>query len=333
MAQYDNRGRECSMKTDLTVLENDLNLKGKDFLALADFSPSEILGLLEKAKKIKELHLAGESYTPLKGKTLGMIFEKSSTRTRVSFEAGMYQLGGNALFLSSNDLQIGRGEPISDTALVLSQYLDGIMIRTFEHEKVEELAKHASIPVINGLTDLFHPCQVLADLLTIMEIKGELKGLKMAYIGDGNNMAHSLMIGAAKVGMDLSIACPEGYKPEEKVVNMAIEFAKESGANIVVTEDPIEAVKEADVIYTDVWTSMGQEAENEIRLKAFAPVYQVNENLVKHAKDDYVFLHCLPAHRGEEVTAGIIDGSQSAVFQEAGNRLHAQKALLVELLK
>ncbi|WP_338449059.1 ornithine carbamoyltransferase [Niallia oryzisoli] len=321
------------MKTDLTVLENDLNLKGKDFLALADFSPSEILGLLEKAKKIKELHLAGESYTPLKGKTLGMIFEKSSTRTRVSFEAGMYQLGGNALFLSSNDLQIGRGEPISDTALVLSQYLDGIMIRTFEHEKVEELAKHASIPVINGLTDLFHPCQVLADLLTIMEIKGELKGLKMAYIGDGNNMAHSLMIGAAKVGMDLSIACPEGYKPEEKVVNMAIEFAKESGANIVVTEDPIEAVKEADVIYTDVWTSMGQEAENEIRLKAFAPVYQVNENLVKHAKDDYVFLHCLPAHRGEEVTAGIIDGSQSAVFQEAGNRLHAQKALLVELLK
>lgn len=333
MAQYDNRGRECIMKTDLTVLENDLNLKGKDFLALADFSPSEILGLLEKAKKIKELHLAGESYTPLKGKTLGMIFEKSSTRTRVSFEAGMYQLGGNALFLSSNDLQIGRGEPISDTAQVLSQYLDGIMIRTFEHEKVEELAKHASIPVINGLTDLFHPCQVLADLLTIMEIKGELKGLKMAYIGDGNNMAHSLMIGAAKVGMDLSIACPEGYKPEEKVVNMAIEFAKESGANIVVTEDPIEAVKDADVIYTDVWTSMGQEAENEIRLKAFAPVYQVNENLVKHAKDDYVFLHCLPAHRGEEVTAGIIDGSQSAVFQEAGNRLHAQKALLVELLK
>lgn len=333
MAQYDYRGRERSMKSDLSVLEQDLNLKGKDFLALADFSPSEILGLLEKAKKIKELHLSGESYTPLKGKTLGMIFEKSSTRTRVSFEAGMYQLGGNALFLSSNDLQIGRGEPISDTAQVLSQYLDGIMIRTFEHEKVEELAKYASIPVINGLTDLFHPCQVLADLLTIMEIKGELKGLKMAYIGDGNNMVHSLMIGAAKVGMDFSVACPDGYKPEEKVVNMALEFAKESGAKIVVTADPIEAVKDADVVYTDVWTSMGQEAENEIRLKAFAPTYQVNEELVKHAKDDYIFLHCLPAHRGEEVTAGVIDGSQSAVFQEAGNRLHAQKALLVELLK
>lgn len=333
MAQYDKRGRECTMTSvEPTILEKELHLKGKDFLTLADFSPEEILGLLAKAKKIKELHLAGESYTPLKGKTLGMIFEKSSTRTRVSFEAGMYQLGGHALFLSSNDLQIGRGEPISDTAQVLSQYVDGIMIRTFEHEKVEELAKHASIPVINGLTDTFHPCQVLADLLTIQELKGELKGLKMAYIGDGNNMAHSLMIGAAKVGLNISISSPAGYKPDEKVVKMAKEFAAASGAQIVLTEDPVEAVSGADVIYTDVWASMGQEEENAVRFKAFASTHQVNEELAKHAKDDYIFLHCLPAHRGEEVSAEVIDGSHSAVFQEAGNRLHAQKALLAELL-
>jgi ornithine carbamoyltransferase len=311
----------------------ELNLKGKDFLTLADFSAEEILGLLENAKKIKEALQKGVAFQPLKGKNLGMIFEKSSTRTRVSFEAGMLQLGGHALFLSSNDLQIGRGEPISDTAQVLSQYLDGIMIRTFEHEKVEELAKYASIPVINGLTDMFHPCQVLADLLTIQECKGKVKGLKMAYIGDGNNMAHSLMIGAAKVGMDISISSPNGYKPNEEVVNRAKGFAEESGSQIVITEDPAQAVKDADVIYTDVWASMGQEEESEARIKAFAANYQVSEELVKHAKDDYIFLHCLPAHRGEEVAADIIDGSHSVIFQEAGNRMHAQKALLVELLK
>lgn len=311
----------------------ELNIKGKDVLTLADFTPEEILTLLAKAKKMKEAQLAGIPYTPLKGKILGMIFEKSSTRTRVSFEAGMLQLGGHALFLSSNDLQIGRGEPISDTAQVLSQYLDGIMIRTFEHEKVEELAKYASIPVINGLTDLFHPCQALADLLTIQEQKGEqLKGLKMTYIGDGNNVAHSLLIASAKVGLDISIASPEGYKPNEKVVQMANEFAEESGAKIVITEDPVEAVTGADVIYTDVWTSMGQELENEVRLNAFASKYQVNEELAKHANEDYIFLHCLPAHRGEEVTAEIIDGAHSVVFQEAGNRMHAQKALLTEVL-
>lgn len=322
----------------ITTTEEELNLKkldlkGKDFLTLADFSEAEILGLLENAKKIKDALLKGEAFQPLKGKSLGMIFEKSSTRTRVSFEAGMLQLGGHALFLSSNDLQIGRGEPISDTAQVLSQYLDGIMIRTFEHEKVEELAKYATIPVINGLTDMFHPCQVLADLLTIQECKGKVKGLKMAYIGDGNNMAHSLMIGAAKVGMDISISSPNGYKPNEEVVKRAEGFAKESGANIVITEDPVEAVKDADIIYTDVWASMGQEEESEARIKAFAAHYQVNEELVKHAKEDYIFLHCLPAHRGEEVAADIIDGSHSVIFQEAGNRMHAQKALLVELLK
>lgn len=316
-----------------TTEKQELNLTGKDFLTLADFTQFEILALLSSAKKIKELKLAGETYHPLKGKTLGMIFEKSSTRTRVSFEAGMYQLGGHALFLSSNDLQIGRGEPISDTAQVLSQYIDGIMIRTFEHETVEELAKYASIPVINALTDLFHPCQALADLLTIQEQKGEqLKGLKMAYIGDGNNMAHSLMIASAKVGMDFSIACPDGYKPNEAVTEMALGFAKETGSTIVITEDATEAVKDADVIYTDVWTSMGQEKENEERMNAFASKYQVNGELVKHAKEDFIFLHCLPAHRGEEVTAEVIDGDHSVVFQEAGNRLHAQKALLVALL-
>ncbi|WP_428911367.1 ornithine carbamoyltransferase [Niallia sp. Krafla_26] len=320
------------MSAEITA-KDELQLKGKDLLTVAELTQEQILGLLSKAKKIKALKLAGETYHPLKGKTLGMIFEKSSTRTRVSFEAGMYQLGGHALFLSSNDLQIGRGEPISDTAQVLSEYLDAIMIRTFEHEKVEELAKYASIPVINALTDLSHPCQALADLLTIQECKGEnLKGLKLAYIGDGNNMAHSLMIAAAKVGMDFAIACPEGYKPNEKVTNMALEIAKETGANILITQDPVEAVKEADAIYTDVWTSMGQEKENEDRMKAFAGKYQVNEELVKHAKDDFIFLHCLPAHRGEEVTAEIIDGDHSVVFQEAGNRLHAQKALLVALL-
>lgn len=311
----------------------NLDLKGRDFLTLADFTEKQILGLLENAKKIKDALQKGIAFQPLKGKILGMIFEKSSTRTRVSFEAGMLQLGGHALFLSSNDLQIGRGEPISDTAQVLSEYLDGIMIRTFEHEKVEELAKYASIPVINGLTDTFHPCQVLADLLTIQECKGKVKGLKMAYIGDGNNMAHSLMIGAAKVGMDISIAAPSGYKPDEEIVKRAQGFAEESGSKIVITEDPVEAVADADVIYTDVWASMGQEQESAERMKAFAGRYQVNAELVKHAKEDYIFLHCLPAHRGEEVTAEIIDGEHSVIFQEAGNRMHAQKALLVELLK
>jgi ornithine carbamoyltransferase len=314
------------------MVEHELNLKGKDFLKLADFTPDEILGLVYKAKKLKDLHLAGIEYKPLKGKILGMVFEKSSTRTRVSFEAGMLQLGGHAIFLSSRDIQIGRGEPISDTAKVLSHYLDGIMIRTFGHETVEELAENASIPVINGLTDLYHPTQILADFLTILENKGELKGLKLAYVGDGNNMVHSLMIGCAKIGMDFSVACPEGYKPNEEIVAIAQKFAEESGAKIVVTEDPIEAVKDADVLYTDVWASMGQEEENEIRMKVFYPKYQINEELVQHAKDNYLFLHCLPAHRGEEVTAEVFESDASVVFDQAENRLHGQKALLLMLL-
>lgn len=304
-------------------------LKGKDLLTLADFSKEEITYLLELADQIKQKRKNKEVYEPLKGKILGMIFEKSSTRTRVSFEAGMYQLGGTALFLSSNDLQLGRGEPISDTAKILSGYLDGIMIRTFSQQDVVELAENATIPVINGLTDDFHPCQVLADLQTIKEEKGKLEGLKLAYIGDGNNMAHSLLIGCAKMGLNIAVASPKGYQPRQDIVELATSFA--AGTEVLVTEDPITAVKNADVIYTDVWASMGQEEEQKEREKAFIP-YQVNKELVSHAKSDAIFMHCLPAHRGEEVTAEVIDGPNSVVFQEAENRLHAQKALMVALM-
>ena len=306
-------------------------LGGKDFLTMKETTSKEITALLELAQTIKAKLQAGEEYKPLTGKTLGMIFEKSSTRTRVSFEVGMLQLGGNALFLSSNDLQIGRGEPISDTAKVLSEYIDGIMIRTFEHEKITELADHATIPVINGLTDLAHPSQVMADFLTILELKGKLKGLKMSYIGDGNNVANSLMVGCAKMGMNFSIGCPEGYKPDEKIVAYAKEVAAENNCEVVVTTSAVEAIKDADIVYSDVWTSMGQEIENSIRLEAFKS-YQINGELVKHAKKDYLFMHCLPAHREEEVTAEVIDGPNSVVFHQAGNRLHAQKAVLVDLL-
>jgi ornithine carbamoyltransferase len=243
----------------------------------------------------------------------------------------MTQLGGSALYLNSNDLQLGRGETIADTARVLSQYVDAIMIRTFAHRTLEELAEYATIPVINGLTDDDHPCQALADLLTIYEVKNTLKGLKLAYVGDGNNVAHALMIAAAKVGMDCVIACPAGYEPKEKYVNAAMQIGKQTGANVAVTHDPVEAVTNADIIYTDVWTSMGQEQESEQRLAVFQP-FQVNSELVKHAKPDYMFLHCLPAHRDEEVTADVIDGPNSFVFQQAGNRLHVQKAILLSLL-
>lgn len=308
-----------------------IQLKGKDFLTLADYSKEEIEYLLHLALELKEKQQNGERYTPLSGKTLAMIFEKPSTRTRVSFEVGMVQLGGHALHLSSRDLQIGRGETIADTARVLSEYVDAIMIRTFEHEKVEELAHYATIPVINGLTDDDHPCQALADLLTIYEMKGKLQGLKLAYIGDGNNMAHALMLAAAKVGMHCAVASPKGYEPKEAVVKEAKSIANESGATIVVTNDPYEAIVDADVVYTDVWASMGQESEANERMHIFAP-FQVNETLVQQAKSDFMFLHCLPAHRGEEVTEGVIDGVHSYIFQQAGNRLHAQKALLVSLL-
>ncbi|MGG1676362.1 ornithine carbamoyltransferase [Neobacillus sp. NRS-1170] len=312
--------------------ENKLQFKGKDFLQLSDFSPEEILYLLDEAQELKALQKQGKPHPYLSGKVLGMIFEKSSTRTRVSFEVGMLQLGGHAIFLSSRDIQLGRGESISDTAKVLSRYVDGLMIRTFGHESVEELAEHASIPVINGLTDLQHPTQVMADLLTILEHKGKLAGLKICYIGDGNNnMAHSLMEGAVKVGMDISIASPPGYLPDGKITEKAIKAGKQFGSTVMIANDPIQAVKGADVIVTDVWTSMGQEEETEKRLKDFAS-YQVNKELCQYAKDDFIFLHCLPAHRGEEVTAEIIDGPHSVVFDEAENRLHAQKAILKLLL-
>ncbi|WP_066251541.1 ornithine carbamoyltransferase [Neobacillus drentensis] len=311
---------------------NKPKFKGKDFIQLSDFSTDEILYLLNEAIEMKKLQKQGKPHSYLSGKVLGMIFEKSSTRTRVSFEVGMLQLGGHAIFLSSKDIQLGRGESISDTAKVLSRYVDGLMIRTFSHDSVEELAEHATVPVINGLTDLQHPTQVLADLLTILEHKGKLSGLKMCYIGDGNNnMTHSLMEGAMKVGMDISIASPTGYLPNGNITEKAIKVGKQTGCSLLITNDPLEAVKGADVIVTDVWTSMGQEDETEKRLKAFQG-FQVNDELCKLAKEDFIFLHCLPAHRGEEVTAEVIDGSHSVVFDEAENRLHAQKAILKLLL-
>ncbi|MGK7379896.1 ornithine carbamoyltransferase [Planococcus sp. 1R117A] len=301
----------------------------KHLLSLKDYSSSEILDLLSLAAELKKPE---NKYLPLlEGKVLGMIFEKSSTRTRVSFEAGMLQLGGHAMHLSTRDIQMGRGESIADTAKVLSGYLDGIMIRTFHQATVAELADNSSIPVINGLTDDFHPCQVLADLLTILEHFGTVAGKKMAYIGDANNMANSLMIGAAKVGMDISIAAPAKYAPKAKMVALAKEIAQHTGANIHVTTDPVEAVKDCDVIYTDVWASMGQEAEALERMEHFKG-FQVNEALAAHANENYIFMHCLPAHREEEVTTSILEGPHSVVFQEAENRLHAQKALLVALM-
>ena len=274
-----------------------MSLKGRDFLTLKDFTRQEIEEMVNLGIDLKAKQKAGIPTPILEGKTLGMIFQKSSTRTRVSFEVGMYQLGGSALFLSTNDLQIGRGEPIKDTARVLSRYLDGIMIRTYSHADVEELAAYADIPVINGLTDDYHPTQVIADLITIQEHKGKLAGIKFAYVGDGNNMTHSLMIGCAKVGMDVTVACPDGYMPNPEVVALAQGYAAESGGSVTVMHDPKEAVKGVDVIYTDAWASMGQEAEKEIRKKAFAG-YQVDDALMALAKPDAIFMHCLPAYRG-----------------------------------
>lgn len=307
------------------------SMKGRDFLMLADFAPDEIKYLIDLAIELKEKQKAGEPHQILKGKTVGLIFEKSSTRTRVSFEVGIYQLGGQGLFLSGNDLQIGRGETILDTAQTLSRYLDGIMIRTFEHRKVVELARGATIPVINGLTDSSHPCQALADYQTIFEKKGTFEGIKVAYIGDGNNMVHSLMMGAAKLGMHMAIATPENYAPDAELVEQIQAVAETTGAKIELLRDPKAAIKDADVVYTDVWASMGQEAEQKIREVAFAD-YQVNEELVSLAKPDYLFMHCLPAHRGEEVSEGVIDGDNSIVFDQAENRLHAQKAIMAAIM-
>lgn len=304
----------------------------KHLLSLHDLSVNEVEEILNLAKELKDKQKKGIEHHYLKGKTLGMIFSKSSTRTRVSFETGMYQLGGYALFLSSNDIQLGRGESIYDTANVLSRFLDGIMIRTYDHQDVVDLAEYGQIPIINGLTDLLHPCQALADAQTILEHKGALKGLKMAYIGDGNNVAHSLMNLCTKTGMDISIATPKGYECDAAIVKDAEQDAKLLGVKVINTHDPIEAIKDADVVYADTWVSMGQEDQKEEKIKIFMP-YQINDELFSYAKPDAIFMHCLPAYRGYEVTKSIIDGKQSVIFDEAENRLHAQKAVMTLLMK
>ena len=298
----------------------------KHLLKLMDWSEQEITETLNLADQLKYEKKNGIEHHILKGKTLGMIFQKSSTRTRVSFEVGMYDLGGSALFLSSRDLQIGRGEPVEDTARVLSRYLDGIMIRTYAQDEVEKLAEYGSIPIINGLTDYCHPCQVLADLMTIREHKGVIKGNKMCYIGDGNNMTNSLIVGAIKMGMSMAVACPKGYEPDAEIMK----WASENG-EFLCTDNIFEAAKDADVLCTDVWASMGQEGEAEERKKVFAG-YQINANVMSVAKSDAMVLHCLPAHRGEEITAEVLEAHADEIFDEAENRLHAQKAVLVKCL-
>ena len=298
----------------------------KHLLKLQDLSKEEINSILNMADQLKYEKKHGIEHKRLKGKSLGMIFQKSSTRTRVSFEVGMYDLGGQALFLSSNDLQIGRGEPVEDTARVLSRYLDGIMIRTYAQEEVEKLAEYGSIPVINGLTDYCHPCQVLADLMTIREHKGAINGNKLTYIGDGNNMANSLIVGGIKMGMKVSIACPKGYEPDAKIM----EWTKENG-EFVCTDNILEAAENADVLYTDVWASMGQESEAQERKKVFAK-YQINDEVMSVAKKDAMVQHCLPAHRGEEIAANVFEAHAAELFDEAENRLHVQKAVLVKCM-
>lgn len=299
----------------------------KHLLKMTDLSKEEIVDILNLADKLKYENKNKIEHHILKGKTLGMIFQKSSTRTRVSFEAGIYQLGGSALFLSSSDLQIGRGEPVRDTARVLSRYLDGIMIRTFEQKEVEDLAKYGSIPVINGLTDLSHPCQVLADLMTIREFKGKFEGLKICYIGSGNNMANSLIVGGLKVGMEVAVACPKNYEPNDKVM----EFAKEYKDKFTITENIIAAAEDSDVLFTDVWSSMGQEKESEKRKQIFKN-YQINDNIMAVAKSDAMVQHCLPAHREEEITEKVFEEHANEIFEEAENRLHVQKAVMVKLM-
>lgn len=297
-------------------------------LKLQDLSTEEILHVLDLADQLKYENKHGIVHQHLKGKSIGLIFQKSSTRTRVSFETGIYQLGGQPLFLSANDMQIGRGEPVQDTARVLSRYLDGIMIRTYKQSEVEDLAKYGSIPIINGLTDYCHPCQVLADLMTIREKFGHLEGLKMAYIGDGNNMANSLIVGGLKTGMKVSVATPEGYRPDPAV----LEFAKQYGDQFFLTDDPKEAVKDADVVFTDTWASMGQEEEKKERMIAFQG-YQVNDELLELAASPVMVQHCLPAYRGQEITEKVFEDHADEIFEEAENRLHAQKAVMVLLMK
>ena len=299
----------------------------KHLLSIHDLSCEEVKKILDVSKDLKAKQKAGIEHKLLAGKTMGMIFSKSSTRTRVSFETGMYQLGGHALFLSSNDIQLGRGESIYDTANVLSRYIDGIMIRTYKQSDVEDLAKYGSIPIINGLTDLLHPCQALTDIFTTYEHKGKLEGLKLAYIGDGNNMAHSLMYAATKVGMDVSVATPKGYECVQEIVDNAKDDAKLTGSTVDISNDPERAIANADVVYTDTWVSMGQEEEKAERHKIFEG-FTIDKKLFSKAADDAIFMHCLPAYRGYEVTEDVIDGPQSVIFDEAENRLHVQKAIM-----
>lgn len=304
---------------------------GKDFLELKSFPASELTGLLRLAAQLKRQQRRGTPQHHLQGKMLGLLFQKPSTRTRVSFEAGMNQLGGQAMVLPMADIQLSRGETVADTARVLSRYLDGLVIRTFDHAIVEEWAREASIPIINGLTDLSHPCQALSDLLTIQEKKGRLRGIKVAYVGDGNNVTNSLIEASARMGMTMTVGCPAGYQPDQHIVDWARLESQKTGGSVEIHQDPAIAVKDADVVYTDVWISMGREREQGRRLKTLAP-YQLNERLMTRAKSDAIVMHCLPAHRGEEITANVLDGPQSVILDQAENRLHVQKAVLVKLL-
>jgi ornithine carbamoyltransferase len=304
-----------------------VNMRGKSLASLYDLTREEMEQIFKTSELLKLQSLRGQDHPLLKGKTLAMIFEKPSTRTRVSFEVGMWHLGGYALYLSSSDLQLGRGETIGDTAQVLSRYVQGIMARVFAHQTILDLVKYSRVPVINGLSDFSHPCQGLADLFTVYEKKGRLEGLRLAYVGDGNNVAHSLLYGCSKMGMTVVLGCPKGYEPDPKVVAQAKEESKRTGGEVKVVQDPREAVKGADVVYTDVWASMGKEKEREERIRVLKP-YQVNPELVKEAKEDYIFMHCLPAHRGEEVVNEVADSKNSVIFDQAENRMHTQKAVM-----
>lgn len=303
-----------------------LNMKGKNLASLHDLTKEELWQILKMAENLKLKHKTGDPHELLYGKTLAMIFQKPSTRTRVSFEVGMKQLGGHALYLSSTDLQLGRGETVGDTGAVLSRYCDGIMARVFSHDNIIELCNHSNVPVINGLSDLLHPCQCLADLETILDKKQQFKGLKLAFVGDGNNVCHSLMFGSAKVGMEMTVVCPKGHEPDKTIEKLAIE----DGLKLDITNDP-KGVQGADIVYTDVWASMGKDTEHEERVKIFKP-YQVNEKLLSYAQDDCIVMHCLPAHRGEEITDEVVDGPKSAVLDQAENRNHAQKAVMALLM-
>jgi ornithine carbamoyltransferase len=303
----------------------------KDFISIADLSSEQIWGVLSRARELKDEWRKGGNQPLLKGKVLGMIFQKSSLRTRVSFDVAMLHLGGHALYLSPNEIGLGQRESIGDVARVLSRYVDGIMARVFDHDHVLQLAKYSRVPVINGLSDYNHPCQGMADILTIWEKKGDLKGLKLAYVGDGNNVTVSLLFAATKLGMHIAIGNPPGYELPAEAVALGRQFAQESGSQILIAHDPVEAVAEADIVYTDTWTSMGQEAEATQRATIFPP-YQVNSNLLAHAQPEAIVMHCLPAHRGQEITDEVADGPQSAIFDQAENRLHAQKGILATLM-